>query len=57
MRSVSILMISGSFNELPFFTKKTFWCINKTLEDSEINKISEKIIKETSKKFNAVLRS
>ena len=31
--------------------------INKTLEDSEINKISEKIIKETSKKFNAVLRS
>jgi len=31
--------------------------INKTLEDSEINKISEKIIKEISKKFNAVLRS
>ena len=31
--------------------------INKTLEDSEINKVSEKIIKEISKKFNAVLRS
>jgi phenylalanyl-tRNA synthetase beta chain len=31
--------------------------INKTLEDSEINKISEKIIKEVSKKFNATLRS
>ena len=31
--------------------------INKTLEDSEINKISENIIKEVSKKFNAALRS
>ena len=31
--------------------------INKTLEDSEINKVSEKIIKEISKKFNAVLRN
>jgi phenylalanyl-tRNA synthetase beta chain len=31
--------------------------INKTLEDSEINKVSEKIIKEISKRFNAVLRN
>ena len=31
--------------------------INKTLEDSEINKVSEKIIKEISKKFNAILRN